>query len=62
MTARFERRRSSGNGNRRQVKAPLQALVQRIDVESRAHIEPPKHSLPEPRDRENIESSVEFAS
>jgi site-specific DNA recombinase len=28
------------NGNRRQVKALLQALVQRIDVESRAHIEP----------------------
>jgi site-specific DNA recombinase len=27
-------------GNRRQVKALLQALVQRIDVESRAHIEP----------------------
>jgi site-specific DNA recombinase len=28
------------NGSRRQVKALLQALVQRIDVESRAHIEP----------------------
>ncbi len=28
------------NGNPRQVKALLQALIQRIDVESRAHIEP----------------------
>jgi len=28
------------NGNPRQVKALLQALIKRIDVESRAHIEP----------------------